>query len=65
MLKLQNSMHRQHFFISFLILFNFQLRTTRMVQEFESSAFKAHDNEDYRKVWEYVVILYSQGRNVL
>jgi len=26
------------------------LRTTRMIQEFESSAFQAHDKEDYRKV---------------
>jgi len=25
-----------------------------MVQEFESSAFQAHDKEDYRKVWDHV-----------
>ena len=36
------------------ILCNFQLRTTRMVQEFESSAFQAHDKEDYRKVWDHL-----------
>lgn len=29
---------------------NLQLRTVRMVQEYESSAFQAHDKEDYRKV---------------
>jgi len=26
-----------------------------MIQEFESSAFQAHDKEDYRKVWDNVL----------
>ena len=32
-------------------LFNIQLRTATRAQDYESSAFKAHDEEDYRKVW--------------
>ena len=41
-------------FLSFIFplkfLFNIQLRTATRAQDYESSAFKAHDEEDYRKV---------------
>ena len=49
--KAQSVRRILEFYFSTEILFNIQLRTATRAQDYESSAFKAHDEEDYRKVW--------------